>query len=348
MANSPVFGWAEPNDTDLVKNGASAMRTLGNAIDSSLDTIAGGISGKNALINGGFDIWQRGISSLASSAYTADRWYLTSSGGTCVASRESTVVPSGSLYSIKLTQSVANGTAYLNQAIETLNAIKFAGKSITVSAKIAASAATNFTLGVEYSTNTDNAVAGTWTAITATSGGTASASTTTFGSISGVFAIPATAKSIKVYVSAAITSGQSAYIGKAQFEEGTVATSFARAGGTIQGELAACQRYYFRNTASSNYNIFCAGMNYSATQAILLIQFPQAMRIAPSVLEYSNLGLDNSGAMPIALTSLVFAHNGNQTGMLTGTVASGLVAGNATMLSAQNSISGYVAISAEL
>lgn len=36
MATSPNYGWVEPNDTDYVKDGAEAMRDLGNAIDSTL------------------------------------------------------------------------------------------------------------------------------------------------------------------------------------------------------------------------------------------------------------------------------------------------------------------------
>ena len=35
MANTTNFGWETPDDTDLVKDGAAAMRTLGNSIDAS-------------------------------------------------------------------------------------------------------------------------------------------------------------------------------------------------------------------------------------------------------------------------------------------------------------------------
>jgi len=35
MATSPNYGWTEPNDSDYVKNGALAMRTLGDEIDST-------------------------------------------------------------------------------------------------------------------------------------------------------------------------------------------------------------------------------------------------------------------------------------------------------------------------
>jgi hypothetical protein len=46
MATSPLFGWEEPDDTDLVKDGAAAIRTLGNAIDSSMGDLLGGTTGQ--------------------------------------------------------------------------------------------------------------------------------------------------------------------------------------------------------------------------------------------------------------------------------------------------------------
>ena len=39
MATSPNYGWLEPDNTDLVKNGALAIRTLGNAIDATMATM---------------------------------------------------------------------------------------------------------------------------------------------------------------------------------------------------------------------------------------------------------------------------------------------------------------------
>ena len=39
MATSPNYGWAEPDNTDLVTNGALAIRTLGNAIDTTMATM---------------------------------------------------------------------------------------------------------------------------------------------------------------------------------------------------------------------------------------------------------------------------------------------------------------------
>jgi hypothetical protein len=39
MATSPNYGWLEPDNTDLLKNGALAIRTLGNAIDTTMATM---------------------------------------------------------------------------------------------------------------------------------------------------------------------------------------------------------------------------------------------------------------------------------------------------------------------
>ena len=46
MATSPNFGWLEPDNTDLVKNGALAIRTAVNAIDTSMAQLKGGTTGQ--------------------------------------------------------------------------------------------------------------------------------------------------------------------------------------------------------------------------------------------------------------------------------------------------------------
>ena len=46
MATSPNFNWPEPDNTDLVKNGALAIRTAVNAIDTSMVDLKGGTTGQ--------------------------------------------------------------------------------------------------------------------------------------------------------------------------------------------------------------------------------------------------------------------------------------------------------------
>ena len=46
MATTTNFGWTTPNDTDLVKDGAAAIRTLGSSIDTSFVDLKGGTTGQ--------------------------------------------------------------------------------------------------------------------------------------------------------------------------------------------------------------------------------------------------------------------------------------------------------------
>lgn len=46
MPTTSNFGWTTPADTDLVKDGALAIRTLGNGIDTSFLDLKGGTSGQ--------------------------------------------------------------------------------------------------------------------------------------------------------------------------------------------------------------------------------------------------------------------------------------------------------------
>ncbi len=46
MATTSAFGWETPDDTDLVKDGAAAIRTLGNSIDTSMSELKGGTTGQ--------------------------------------------------------------------------------------------------------------------------------------------------------------------------------------------------------------------------------------------------------------------------------------------------------------
>ena len=46
MPSTTNFGWTTPADTDLVKDGAAAIRTLGNGIDTSFVDLKGGTTGQ--------------------------------------------------------------------------------------------------------------------------------------------------------------------------------------------------------------------------------------------------------------------------------------------------------------
>ncbi|NDA64622.1 MAG: hypothetical protein EBX50_21715, partial [Chitinophagia bacterium] len=46
MPSTTNFGWTTPADTDYVKDGASAIRTLAGGIDTSMAQLKGGTAGQ--------------------------------------------------------------------------------------------------------------------------------------------------------------------------------------------------------------------------------------------------------------------------------------------------------------
>ena len=56
MPSTTNFNWTTPADTDLVKDGAAAIRTLGNNIDSSLVDLKGGTTGQVLSKNSNTDL----------------------------------------------------------------------------------------------------------------------------------------------------------------------------------------------------------------------------------------------------------------------------------------------------
>jgi hypothetical protein len=287
-------------------------------------------AGKNYCINGGFDIWQRGTSSTSNGAYnSADRWWMYYGAGTSTFSQESTIVPTGSTYSLKVAQSVATNTnLQILQSIESLNAVALAGKTVTISGLFAASTSTTLVIDVVYSTATNVAPSGSWTGATTVTAGTGTVSTTaSFSRITGVYTIPSTAKSVMARVtSSSVASGTSVYVAQVQLEIGSVPTTFTLTGGTIQGELAACQ-YYYKPT------IYGIGKFTSATAAVLQVDYG-IMRITPSVLFVSG-GIDEIGVTTRTATAITSSGLGNGTGYVVFTVSgatSGAICGPATTL----------------
>jgi len=64
---TPNFGWSVPTSTDLVKDGATAIETLGDSIDASLVDLKGGTTGQALVKNSNTDmdfVWSATASGL--------------------------------------------------------------------------------------------------------------------------------------------------------------------------------------------------------------------------------------------------------------------------------------------
>ena len=392
MATSPNYGWLEPDNTDLVKNGALAIRTLGNAIDSTMATmtpksivdakgdliaasaadtparLAVGNNGEtlvadsststglryqnavtvNYAINGGADIWQRGTSFTnpgAGGTYTADRWNTYFNGNGTV-TQESTTVPTGSQYAIKLTSTSTNSGIAAYQLIEALNVYPLQGKTVTLSLQLAGTVAPN--IGLAYSTTANDTLTNTGTLISGTTIANPTVSTS-MQTYSYSFVVPSTAKTLRIGVgTGSVVNGNYIIFGNVQLEIGSIYTRFQRSGGTIQGELAACQRYYWRTTQVGGYSTHGTGYTISTTGAYIQIAFPTAMRIIPSSVDYSTLAVQPSTGTVTALSSLSFDQGTNLSCSVAAITSSTWVANLPARILNNGSTSGYIGFSAEL
>ena len=74
MANTTNFNWETPDDTDLVKDGAAAIRTLGSAIDTSLVDLKGGTTGQVLAKNSNTDmdfVWSADATGIPATIFDA-------------------------------------------------------------------------------------------------------------------------------------------------------------------------------------------------------------------------------------------------------------------------------------
>jgi hypothetical protein len=321
-------------------------------------------AGKNAIINGAFDIWQRGTSiAVNAAAYTTDRWLGYRGVAGMTVSRQSTNDTTNLpfiQYCARVQRDSGNtstSSLQFTSSVETSNVYRYTGQTITMSFYARAGAnysPTSSALGVFLSTGTGtdgNPLTG-YTGQTNTISQTATL-TTTWQRFSYTATLTSTTTQMAPYFVASVTGTAGANdwfeVTGVQVELGSVATAFSRTGGTIQGELAACQRYYYRIGGSYVYEILGVGNARSTTVGDVVLTMPVSMRTAPSSIDFSSIALlRDFGSSPIAITSVAFSGAGKNTAISGCTVASGLTAGQNYYTVANNSTSAYLAVSAEL
>jgi hypothetical protein len=250
------------------------------------------VAGKNIIINGGFDIFQRTSVSNTTDTYGLDRWYKTSSGSASNVSvtQQTTGVPLGSRYCMRVTMTGTFGYGNQYQIIETSNVAPLQGKTITITAKVRRSSgfAGSLTLSLEKSATVDAAMGATYSTMVTQGVSNASIPTGTTASdwytLQVTTTIPndGTANTLRVGIFQSQTESNCYWeMAQVQLEIGSVATSFSRAGGSIGGELALCQRYY--ETGNGYINVFSALQNNYPITDCVGTHFQVAKRTAPTV-----------------------------------------------------------------
>jgi|GEM_PF-1027389 len=373
MALSPNYSWAEPDNSSLVKNGAADIRALGDAIDTSVWNVGYGQAGKNKIINGDFGVNQRNFTSTTTSAeYNFDRWRTIYTGGTSTTTAQTFTLGTAPVagyegknyYRVAITgQSAATDFVRIQQVVESVRT--FAGQTTTYSfwAKADAGTPKVAVFGVQsFGQN------GSPSAAVLTDFGTITLSTT-WTRYSITCAIPSIAGktlgtlgddgiSIRLMLSGGASVSNSQSIGIQnytfetwghQWEAGSVATAFQTATATLQGELAACQRYYYRNTANLVYSRFTNAQGADGTTTVnVAVPVPVSMRVNPTSVDYSTLSFINGGTT-IPVTSMTVSTNQSSayTPVVSG-VGTGLSDNVPYSIGANNSTSAYLGLSAEL
>lgn len=268
-------------------------------------------SSGNAIINGAFEINQRNFSTGTTSAYGFDRWVNNTDGvGATFSAQTFTpgTAPVAGYEGKNFLQAVTTGQTststftILGQRIEDVRT--FAGQTVTVSFWAKSGSGTP-KIGVELNQYFSGGSADvsvplsavtlstSWTRYSATVA-VPSLSGKTIGSGNGYLELNLWTSAGSDFNSRASSIGiQSATIAiwGVQVESGSTATAFKRNATNIQGELAACQRYYIRHIAgASGYGKIAQGFALSSNSVAFGFPLPVEMRAVPTAIDYSTIG----------------------------------------------------------
>ena len=341
-----------------------------SATDQLVDypTTAGSLAGyldflpnRNRIINGAFDVWQRGGGGFicTDGTYTADQWRYaqTGAGGTHTVTRVDQ--PTGSTliggmnprYYLRLSNTVVGSATaqIIGQRIEDVRTL--AGESCTLSAWIKGTAT-----GITAKAVQNFGTGGSPSSSVTTTLGTATPTTSwvrlhvhfTMPSLSGKTIGTAEDSFVEIQFDCGTSLGTLDLWG-VQLEQNTTQTAFERE--SIAQTLAKCQRYYYRFAARDLYQRFGFGYFSSTTafQGSLILPIP--IRSSPTLIETGGtiaaLDVVSGADLNISSISLVGSQQGATFIAISGTV-SGATTGRSNLIRANNNASSFIGIGAEL
>jgi hypothetical protein len=317
-------------------------------------------AGKNKIINGDFSIWQRGTSFTYTGAtnHTADRFTVASGAGGTVTVSQQTFTPGtapvagyeGQFY--LRADYTTSGTSVSDNGQKIEDVRTFAGQTVTVSiwAKVSTGTHTVTPQAVQrFGTGGSSAVSTSGANWVLTTDWQRFSSTITVPSVAGKTI--GAGSSLQFRFDCGTSGVKSFDFWGFQAEAGSVATAFQTATGTLQGETALCQRYYWRQNANVVGDRFGIGHNETTTTSSISTVFPVTMRTNPTALETTgtatDYGLRSGGVTTTASAVPSLGGATNYIGNWTITVASGLNVGYGSFARASNG-NAYIGWSAEL
>lgn len=286
--SSTAVLWADTDDTAepvAVPSGGAAGQILQKSTSGDYDTAWANVPSHNYIINGAFEINQRGLTSTSTQGqYVADRFWINFSGatGTCsrVAFAKGELVVDGfgePSEFIRVQSTVADNNTSLGYIHEGVT--DFSGQTITVSAYARSADATSLAFELQRTT----------VGSTVNFGAISFTPTSTWGRYSATFTVPDLTgltvdgnSQFRLFLVNKNTETFTADWWGVQIEIGSVATPFKRNALSLQGELAACKRYYWRRPFT-NAQPVCTSAAFNTTILMGELHYSE-MRTVPTIL----------------------------------------------------------------
>jgi hypothetical protein len=300
-ANSPLtakgdlFGYSTTQARVPVGNDGDTI-VADSSTSTGLRYTAGTVQ-SNPVLNSAFQVWQRGTSvSIAAStgitsAYTADRWTCPTNANQAMtisrqATNDTTNLPNIQYCARVQRNSGQTGTTvmYFGNNFESINSVPFAGKTVTFS--FYARAGANYSptsnilnMSLQTGTGTDQNFFGYTGGVGAIDQNNTLTTTWQRFTATATLATNITELNVKFIWTPTGTAGANDYfeVTGVQLDIGSVALPFRTYAGTIQGELAACQRYFPLVVVQET-----TGYAYTTNGAIYSVQFPVQARTTPT------------------------------------------------------------------
>ena len=309
------------------------------------------VAGKNKIINGDFNIWQRGIGFTAAGGNLCADRMIYNAGTTPTVSQQPFAFGDISGYNPQFFLRFVKGNTTadalsITQRIEDVRT--FAGQTVTLSFWARSSAAfTNAPLTRQvFGSGGSSDVYTTYTTQSITTSWARYSMTFTMPSISGQ-TLGAGSFVDMYFIRFTGTTNITVDVWGVQLEAGSVATPFTTATGTLSGELAACQRYFQRFGQVASKALYNTAIT-STVESYGVLPFLVEMRTAPSISASSGTAFSIYSAAGAKTPTAFGASNISTKAAVIQFNSTGFTAGQAGTVSTDATTNGYIDLSAEL
>jgi len=316
----PVAPAAGSITSGMIADGTIVAADIANATITNAK-LASDTARANLLTNGGFEIWQRGTGPFTASGWGPDRYYLSIVGtDTLSVSRDAAnALVSGYCAACTFVLGTGGGTSNIAQPLKlATEQPNVRGRTVTFSMSVKCGTANAVRLGVSG----DGGLVSVFSAF--------HVGDSQYATLSVSVAVPASATFINLNVLFAASC--TAYLDNAMLVVGSVAADYAPL--HPADDLARCLRYY-ETIGGTNGEYLVTGQAYAATNALAPLRFTTRKAVTPTVTFPTGPGgfqCYGAGASPITLTAISGGGITPAGTQISATVASGLVAGNATLI----------------